>query len=69
MNRLLPFLLLPLLLAACAQTEDEADGGSLLDLYDDSNIENIEDGEDLIEEEVPYSEGPTEIPDDLVLPE
>ena len=55
-----------LLASACSREAD--DGSSLLDMYDDDETEDA--GEITEEEEeVPFSEGPSEIPDDLVLPE
>ena len=55
-----------LLASACSREAD--DGSSLLDMYDNDETEDA--GEITEEEEeVPFSEGPSEIPDDLVLPE
>lgn len=67
MKQLLALSLLGLLLTACS-SEPVEDDSSLLDMYEDG--EELNDTEELNEEdEVPYSEGPMEIPDDLVLPE
>ncbi len=68
MKKILAFALLSLLMGACSK-EGNDDGSSLLDMYDndDGELEN-EDGA-VVEEEEPYSIGPSEIPDDLVLPE
>lgn len=67
MKKLLALFLGTLLLSACSSGEDEEDG-SLLDLYEYG--ENEEAGEQNGgEEEEPYVEGPSSIPDDLVLPE
>ncbi len=69
MKNFLPFALLILLVTSCSQDGDDEDGSSLLDMYnEDGELEN-DDGTAAPEEEIPYSIGPSEIPDDLVLPE
>lgn len=69
MKKFLSYALLALLLSGCS-SEDESEDSSLLDMYEDVGGE--EEGEtpaDAGVEEEPYSVGPMEIPDDLVLPE
>ncbi len=66
MKRLLPFCLLSaLFLSACgsSQTDEERDLLEMMngdDSYSDSTDETVS------PEELPYSEGPTEIPADLI---
>ena len=67
MRKLLPFALLALLVSACGQSSDDGDGSSLLDMYE--NGEGVDSDVVVEEEEIPYSIGPSEIPDDLVIPE
>jgi len=55
-----------LLVSACAREAD--DGSSLLDMYGEGEGTTQTEA-DASAEEVPFSEGPSEIPDDLVLPE
>lgn len=67
MKRLASFALLILLAAVatgCSSNQPDSGDSSLLDMYNDDG--SAVTGGD---EEVPVSNGPTEIPDDLVIPE
>lgn len=66
MKKLLVLFLGTLLISACSSAENEEDG-SLLDLYEYGENEDANDQDG--DEEEPYVEGPSSIPDDLVLPE
>lgn len=58
---------LVLVLGACSSRNDATETRPISDMYGQSDVEANGDAA-ASDEEVPYSDGPTEIPDDLELP-
>lgn len=71
MKRFLPFALLTLILAGCSAADDGGTDSSLIDMYNDGGTETGDDdtSTNTDNEEILQIQGPTEIPDDLVIPE